>query len=64
MRIDDMTRRDLLKRAGVLGGAAVAAHVFPPTVARAFALAQQPAAAPDPLAAMRAQMAAAPYDDR
>ncbi len=41
-----MTRRDLLKRAGVLGAAAVAA--------------QQLAAATNPLAAMRAQMAATP----
>jgi glyoxylase-like metal-dependent hydrolase (beta-lactamase superfamily II) len=56
--MSDLTRRDLLKRAGVLGGAAVAAHVFPPSVARAIA--QQPAAAADPLAAMRAQMAATP----
>ena len=54
--MNNLTRRDLLKRAGGLGGAAVAAHVFPPCVARA--LAQQPAA--DPLAAMRAQMAATP----
>ncbi|HEY3161528.1 MAG TPA: MBL fold metallo-hydrolase [Vicinamibacterales bacterium] len=53
-----MTRRDLLKRAGVLGGAALAAHLFPPSVTRA--LAQQRAAAVDPLAAMRAQMAATP----
>jgi glyoxylase-like metal-dependent hydrolase (beta-lactamase superfamily II) len=58
MSANDMTRRDLLKRAGVLGGAAFAAHVFPPSVARA--LAQQPAAPADPLAAMRAQMAATP----
>lgn len=53
-----MTRRDLLKRVGVAGGAAIAAHVVPPSVARV--LAQQPAAAADPLAAMRAQMAATP----
>src|SRR6202049_4362547 len=41
-----MTRRDLLNRAGVLGGTAVAAR--------------QPATAANPLAAMRAQMAATP----
>ena len=58
MDINGMTRRDLLKRAGVLGGAAVAAHLFPPSVR--LALAQQRAAAVDPLAAMRAQMAATP----
>ena len=46
-----MTRRDLLKRAGVLGGASLAA--------RALASAQQTAAA-DPLSKMRAQMAATP----
>ncbi len=61
MGINDMTRRDLLKRAGVLGGAAVAVQLSPPSVAGAFPLAQQqPAAAVDPLAAMRAQMAATP----
>ncbi len=53
-----ITRRDLLKRAGVLGGAAGVAYLFPPPVTRA--LAQQPAAGGDPLAAMRAQMAATP----
>ena len=58
MMANDVTRRDLLKRAGVLGGAAIAAQLIPPSVARA--LAQQPAAAADPLAAMRAQMAATP----
>jgi len=49
-----------LKRAGVLGGAAAAASAFPPALARAFALVQQTPAAADPLAAMRAQMAATP----
>ena len=58
MMANDVTRRDLLKRAGMLGGAAIAAQLIPPSVARA--LAQQPAAAADPLAAMRAQMAATP----
>jgi cyclase len=47
-----VTRRDLFKRAGVLGGTAAAAHAFAP--------AQQPAAAANPLAAMRARMAATP----
>ena len=56
----DMTRRDLLRQAGILGGAAIAAHLFPPSVASAFALVQQPA---DALAAMRAQMAAAPIQE-
>ena len=55
-----MTRRDLFKRGGVLGGAAAAAHAFPSLVARAFSAAQQPATAANPLAAMRAQMAATP----
>jgi glyoxylase-like metal-dependent hydrolase (beta-lactamase superfamily II) len=55
--MDDITRRDLLKRAGTLGGAALAAQLIPPSVARA--LAQQPAAT-NPLAAMREQMAATP----
>jgi glyoxylase-like metal-dependent hydrolase (beta-lactamase superfamily II) len=55
-----MTRRELLKRAGILGGAAAAASVFPPDVRRAFALAQQAAPAANTLAATRAQMAAMP----
>jgi|RhiMethySRZTD1v2_1073278.scaffolds.fasta_scaffold66052_2 glyoxylase-like metal-dependent hydrolase (beta-lactamase superfamily II) len=55
----EMTRRELLKRAGLLGGAAAAGSVFPPALARAFALAQQ-TPTPDPLAATRAQMAATP----
>ena len=55
-----MTRRELLKRAGILGGAAAAASVFPPDVGRAFALAQQAAPAANTLAATRAQMAATP----
>ena len=55
-----MTRRELLKRAGILGGAAAAASVFPPDVRRAFALAQQAAPPANTLAATRAQMAAMP----
>jgi len=55
-----MTRRELLKRAGIFGGAAAAASVFPPDVRRAFALAQQAAPAANTLAATRAQMAAMP----
>jgi glyoxylase-like metal-dependent hydrolase (beta-lactamase superfamily II) len=60
MHRHDVTRRELLKRAGILGSAATAASLFPPDVARAFALAQQTPAAADPLAAARAQMAATP----
>lgn len=55
-----MTRRDLLTRAGALGGAAVVARMFPPAFADALPLLQQPAAPADPVAAMRAQMAATP----
>jgi len=58
-----MTRRDLLRTAGVLGGGAVLAHLCPPSIVRAHALLQQ--APPDPLAAaaaFRAQMAAAPIE--
>src|SRR5262249_27499268 len=56
----EMTRRDLLRRAGILGGAVAAASAFPPALAQAFALAQQGSATADPLAATRAQMAATP----
>src|SRR5262245_45610329 len=59
MRSDQITRRDLLKRAGLLGGAAAAASVFPSSL-RALALAQQTPPAANPLAAARAQMAATP----
>jgi glyoxylase-like metal-dependent hydrolase (beta-lactamase superfamily II) len=55
-----MTRRDLLKRAGLLGATAAVASSFPPGIERAFAFAQQTPAAGDPLAAARAQMAALP----
>ena len=55
-----MTRRELLERTCVLGAAAVASRILPPSVAEAFLLPQRPAAAADPLAAMRAQMAATP----
>ena len=57
-----MNRRELLKIATVVGGGGVIAHLLPPSVARAYALVQQAAAPADPLAAMRAQMAAAPIE--
>lgn len=59
--MNTITRRALLRTAGVLGGGAALAHVFPPAIARASALARQAAPA-DPLAATRAQMAAAPIE--
>ena len=58
----DFTRRDLLRTAGVLGGAAALAHLFPSSIARADALLQQ---SPDPVAAAaaaRAQTAKAPIE--
>ena len=57
-----MNRRELLKIATVVGGGGVIAHLLPPSVARAYALVQQTAAPADPLAAMRAQMAAVPIE--
>jgi cyclase len=57
-----MNRRELLKIATVVGGGGVIAHLLPPSVARAYALVQQAAAPADPLAAMRAQMAAVPIE--
>ncbi len=59
----DVTRRDLLRTAGVLGGGAALAHLFPWSVARAYALLQQ--APPDPVAAAaaaRAGMAKTPIE--
>jgi glyoxylase-like metal-dependent hydrolase (beta-lactamase superfamily II) len=56
----DMTRRDLLRRAGALGGAAMVTHLLPPSIAAAFPETPQAAATADPLVAMRAQMAATP----
>jgi glyoxylase-like metal-dependent hydrolase (beta-lactamase superfamily II) len=49
-----LTRRDLLRTAGVLGGGATLACLFPPSIARANALVQQ---APDPVAAAAAARA-------
>ena len=57
------TRRDLLRTAGVLSSGAALAHMFPPAVARAYALLQQ--AAEDPAAAtaaFRKQTAATPIE--
>jgi glyoxylase-like metal-dependent hydrolase (beta-lactamase superfamily II) len=58
-----MTRRALLRTAGFLGGSAALAHLFPPSIGRAYALLQQPPQ--DPLAAaaaFRAQFAATPIE--
>ena len=55
-----MTRRALLRRAGALGSAAVVANAFPPSMVDALSRASQSGVAPDPLAAMRAQMSATP----
>src|SRR5919108_2564353 len=52
--MNTLTRRDLLRTAGVLGGGAALASVFPPSIARAYALLQQ---APDPVAAAAAARA-------
>ena len=62
MNLDQMTRRDLLKRAGVLGGAAMMAHAIPSSVAEAFPFLQQTAGADDALAETRRQMAATPIE--
>ena len=52
------SRRDLLKAAAIVGSGAAVADLFPRSMARA-----QPAPTPaDPLAAMRAQMAATPIE--
>ena len=64
--VKPMTRRELLQSTGVVAGSTVVAGVFHGSlVERLLARsAQQPAAAPpsDPLAAIRAQMAAAPIE--
>jgi cyclase len=60
MTIKNFTRRDLLKGAGALGGAAVAARLFSPSVANAFFARQSRPPSIDALAVMRAQMAATP----
>ena len=62
MTTREITRRDLLKTASVLGGSAFVAQLFPSSIVRAYALAQQAAAPVDQLAAMRAQMAATPIE--
>ena len=56
-----ISRRDWLRAGTVLGGAALT-HVFLPPGVRAYALLQQAAAPADPLAATRAQIAAAPIE--
>jgi glyoxylase-like metal-dependent hydrolase (beta-lactamase superfamily II) len=55
-----ITRRELLRRSAVLGSAALASCAVPASIAEAFAFARQQPGGADPLAAMRAQMAAAP----
>jgi cyclase len=60
--MNTITRRTLLRTAGLVGGGAALAHLFPPSIARAYALLGQAPPA-DPLAAAaaaRAQTAAAP----
>jgi glyoxylase-like metal-dependent hydrolase (beta-lactamase superfamily II) len=57
-----IARRDLLRTASIVGGGAVLAHLFPASIDRAYALVQQAVAPADPLAATRAQMAAAPIE--
>ena len=61
-RTGQMTRRDLLRRAGIVAGSAVVVPLFPqPSWAEHFGLFQAQAQAPsDPLAALRAQMGAVP----
>jgi glyoxylase-like metal-dependent hydrolase (beta-lactamase superfamily II) len=54
-----ITRRQLLRTTSLLAGGTVVARVFPESFATAFA---QRAAPADPVAAMRAQMAAAPIE--
>jgi len=53
-----MTRRDLLRTAAMVGGGAAVAELF----SRPMAQAQQASAPSDPLAAMRAHMAATPIE--
>lgn len=55
-----MTRRDLLKTTTIVAGGTALAHLLPGSLARAFA--QQGGAPADPVAAMRAQMAATPIE--
>ena len=52
--MNTLTRRDLLRTAGVLGGGAALAYLFPPSSARGYALLRQ---APDPVAAAAAARA-------
>ena len=54
---NSLTRREWLRRAGVLSGSAVLVAAWPEW---AFAFHGQPAAATDQIAAMRAQLGATP----
>lgn len=62
MNTRDMNRRDLLKTVSMLGGGAAVAHLFPPAVARAYAVAQQAVTPIEAAAAARAQTAATPIE--
>ena len=57
-----MTRRELLKTTSALAGGAAFAHLIPGSLARAIAQQRGAAPAPDPVAAMRAQMGATPIE--
>jgi cyclase len=57
-----ISRRQLIRRAAVVGGSAYLAHLFPASTSSAYALVQQGTAPVDPLAAARAQMAATPIE--
>ena len=62
MKRTQITRRQLIRTTMALGGTAFVAHLLPASIGRAYALARQSAAPVDPLAAARAQMAAAPIE--
>src|SRR5688572_2986563 len=59
MKSTPITRRELIKTAAVFGGGALVAQCLPTSI---YALAQRAAAPVDQLAAMRAQLAAAPIE--
>jgi len=57
-----MTRRDVLKTTTLMAGGTALAHLFPGALADAIAQQQGAAAPVDPVAAMRAQLAATPIE--
>ena len=57
-----MNRRDLLKNAAFFGGGVALMRLLPESVLQAYAQAPRAGAPADPLAAMRAQMAATPIE--